>query len=184
MSRWTGRNIVLWQRSRSALCTNARFELGVVSVCGFFSFKCKTCRLTVELEEKVKMASKLKNIKKPKTKLNLRQKMCFKQLFLSFVGKKSGRLRQTYSTLKCHNLLNGEDWDLCLLRTLCQAIINLLLAKELLKLLKCPDGTELYHYVGHCFIAWHKLHNLPDSRELTANDESLSRLMSVFKIRI
>lgn len=61
-----------------------------------------------------------------------------------------------------------------------QSDINLLLMKELLKLL-CPNGTELYHFVGHCFIACHKLHNLPGSRELTANDKSLSRLMSVLR---
>lgn len=62
--------------------------------------------------------------------------------------------------------------------------INLLFVKELLKLLRCHNCTERYHFIVHCFIECHKLHNLPGSRELTVNDASLSRFMSFFKIRI
>lgn len=59
--------------------------------------------------------------------------------------------------------------------------INLLFVKELLR---CHNCTELYHFIVHCFIECHKLHNLLGSRELTVNDASLSRFMSFFKIRI
>lgn len=61
--------------------------------------------------------------------------------------------------------------------------MNLLVVKELLKLLRCHNWTELYHFIVHCFIECHKLHDLPSSRELTVNDASLSRFV-IFKIRV